>query len=154
MSKHSPTRWTTYWSTHTRYLDKLKNYGIVLSEDLELVNLGNDYFQMVGRINIEKNLILSVNKTLKRHNVHGIQHVYSTRYSYHLSTSSGFNLFRYDNAHKHEYLGHTSEFHVHRYDASGESEIKGSPFEISHIENWPTLGEVIWESYEAGQGAP
>ncbi|MEM7771398.1 MAG: DUF6516 family protein [Cyanobacteria bacterium P01_A01_bin.37] len=146
MGKHSPTRRTTYFTTHARYLEQLTASGIVTGDNLTTQNIGYGCLQMLGRLRIRNRLILTVNKILKPIEQENVISVQSIRYAYNLSFEEGGNIFRYDNAHPHTHLGHTTAFHIHRYDLLTKKEIIGSPFEISDLENWPTLGEVIQEA--------
>lgn len=117
-------------------------------------DLGNGILKMYGRIFIRDTLILTVNKIMKERESKGLIFVKSIKYSYNLSTIDDKNVFRYDNVHVHAYLGHISEFHVHKYDVNTGQELAGSPIEVLNLEDWPTLGEVIleadrhyWEGY-------
>ncbi|MBN8564533.1 MAG: hypothetical protein J0L70_28785 [Leptolyngbya sp. UWPOB_LEPTO1] len=118
---------------------------MIESETLNLIRLEQGNFRIKGRVICRGGLELTVNKTLKASKLNSIQFVETVKYSYHLTTSDERDVFRYDNAHVHFYLGHRSEFHVHRFDEDG-NEKHQSPYEIFDLEEWPTLAEVIQEA--------
>jgi len=153
LGKHSATRSSTYFSTHVRCLEGLKNSGLVTSETLAVTRLEQGNLRLQGRVICRGGFILTVNKILKASKSQGVEFVQAVKYSYHLTDSQGKDIFRYDNAHAHEHLGHQSSYHVHRFDSEG-NEFAGSPYEIPDLQDWPTLSEVLgqadchyWDQY-------
>lgn len=124
-----------------------------MSEDLTLNTLEQGNLRLQGRIICRGGFKLTVNKTLKVSELQGVEFVQTIKYSYHLINHADINVFRYDNAHVHAYLGHRSAYHVHRFESDGK-ECSGSPYEIPDLQNWPTLSEVLeqadrhfWDRY-------
>jgi len=140
VGKHSPTRYTTYFETHARCMEKLKASGVVVFDGLELIQLDDGRLKIEGVVQCRGNLILSVYKALRLERTNTIPTVQTVRYSYNLSVAGQGNIFRYDDAHTHP--GHSSKHHVHRFDPPGIENIN-SPFETG--EDWPTLTEVLQE---------
>lgn len=145
MGKHSPIPYEKYFAIHARCLEDLKSSGVIRKENLKTDQLENCLFKMRGEVLCRGNLLLKVGKTLRaERTISGIITIQAIKYEYNLRFVNGSNVFRYDNAHPHTYLGHTSAFHVHRFNPLGHEQ-PGSPFEIANEEDWPTLTEVLQE---------
>jgi hypothetical protein len=147
VGKHSPNSFDKYFEIHARCLESLKASGVVCSETLEIQQLDCARLRMAGLIRCRGNLELKVDKLLKLERTPKGQMIQAVKYSYNLRFFNGGNIFRYDNAHVHAYLGHQSPFHVHRFNPMG-LQLSGSPIELPDEEDWPTLTEVLEEADE------
>lgn len=145
VGKHSPNSYEKYFEIHARCLESLKASGVVCNETLEIDQLDCARLRIKGFVYCRGGLELKVDKILKVEKTSRGQTIQAVKYSYNLRFSNGGNIFRYDNAHVHSYLGHKSPFHVHRFNPMGV-QLPNSPTEVPSEEDWPTLTEVIEEA--------
>lgn len=161
MSKHCLNRLRNYLEIHETVMDQFRRDGFVVSDALVLTPEGRGHLRLAGTIACLGGIEIDVEKTLQlvrpdatpllASELHGGEdHVRTVRYRYNVRIRGRFNVFRYDNAHRHE--GHADEHHKDLYDWKTGKRLRSEWIGPE----WPTLGEVIdeaksfyWDNYEA-----
>ena len=139
-SKHGPNRLDRYRQIHETVMDRFRDQGFVLSDDLAFADVGGGVIRLEGTIHCEHDLYIVVTKALEILDGDGSSAFVQTfEYTYNAALRGVGNVFRYDSAH----ADHNQEHHVHRYDVlngdmSGKVDLHGP-------DGWPTLGDVIEE---------
>jgi hypothetical protein len=142
-SKHGPNTWDNYQAVHQSYMEAFEHFivedGLNATPTRTLVTWDGVLY-CAGGIEIR------VSKTQLVTDRVGQPIVETAEYKYHVQRRVGtrvIKLFRYDNVHVQP--DHPDHHHRHRFDDNGD-EIE--PPEYKGEVGWPTLGEVLQETYD------
>lgn len=142
-SKHSPTKFSTYYSIHENRMDQFRSGGFV-GEDSLTFDFGTvGVLTIKGEISCLGNILIRVEKNLVV-----IEDgtpdplVQTVDYAYNASIRGQETILRHDNLHR--YPGHQDEHHRHEYDWNTGDDLAGSPSWVG-AQGWPTLSEFIEE---------
>lgn len=143
-SRHGPNKLSNYIEIHRTWMHRLTLAGFVLSDGVELRQLGEGTFVLEGRIECEGGIYVEVWKLLQVVDGEGpCARVQTIEYSYNAVLSGVRNTFRYDSPHL---GGHRPHHHVHRYDTFAD-DVEGVAEDLDD-EKRPTLGETLLELRE------
>jgi hypothetical protein len=144
-AKHGPNRFDRYLAIHNTVMDRYRDHGFILTDDLEVRDLGNEQILMEGTITCADGVYIAVTKMLRILDGDGSTATVQTiAYSYSAVLAGRGNIFRYCAPHDlTDGVEHHSYHHVHRFSVF-DDDSHGTISRLSE-DDWPTLGEVIEE---------
>lgn len=141
--KHSPTKFSTYYSVHEKRMDQFRSGGFVGEDTLEFFSRGSGNLTIAGEISCLGDIVIRVEKNLAViDDGTADPQVQTVDYAYNASVRGAKSFLRHDNLHA--YAGHKDSHHRHDLDWQDERDLPGSPSWVG-AEGWPTLSEFIEE---------
>lgn len=130
--RHAPALLRTYLRAHHNHMAQLLKGAFVQFDNLEW---DPEINTISGAIACAHNVVIAVNKTLKRLDDSPNPMVQTTLYAYNAHIVGVREIYRVDNSHP--YPGHHDRHHEHIFLPTGE-EVRWVGYD-----NWPTLSDFI-----------
>ena len=140
--RHDWNDWENYQHVHAQYIQQF--LGHFLLEDRLSFTVTRTQVRWKGELLCQGGLEIHITKLQDVRIFHGRPQVRTREYSYHVLQRVGgrtIPIVRYDNVHAHP--EHPTAHHRHIFDEQGTGRIE-------HVgeEGWPTLSDVLKETYE------
>lgn len=141
--KHSPAKFSTYYSTHESRMDQFRANDFIREDTLEFIPSGASLLTIKGEISCRGDIVIRVEKNLQVIDDGTPDSLVQTvDYTYNASVRSGKAFLRYNNLHC--LPGHPDAHHKNSFDWQTEEHLPGSPSWVGP-DGWPTLSEFMEE---------
>lgn len=141
--KHSPAKFSTYYSTHENRMDQFRSGGFVGEDTLAFDFGAANVLTIKGEISCRGDIVVRVEKNLIVIDDGTADPLVQTvDYAYNASVRGENSFLRYNNLHR--LPGHKDPHHKNSFDWKTEKHLPGSPAWVG-VEGWPTLSEFIEE---------
>lgn len=142
--KHSPAKFSTYFSTHENRMDQFRSGGFVGEDTLEFSFGASNLLTIEGEISCLGDIVIRVEKNLQVIDDGTPDSLVQTvDYAYNASVRSVNTFVRYNNLHR--LPDHEDAHHKNSFDWRTGHHLPDSPSWVS-VEGWPTLSEFIEEA--------
>lgn len=139
--KHSPTKLSTYVSTHESRMDQFRAGDFVGEDTMAFEFEVAGFLTITGEISCLGNIVVRVEKNLAiTEDGTPDPLVHTVDYAYNASVRGHGNILRHDNLHS--YPGHNDAHHRHEFDWRTGDDLPGSPSWVG-ADGWPTLSEFL-----------